>query len=59
VPAAVIVFPGSGIIGNLAGKAKKLRIRALDRRGGAYPVSLEASAIAVSISIRAQYDIIL
>jgi hypothetical protein len=35
VPAGVIVFPGSGITGNLADKAKKLGIPLLDHRGGA------------------------
>ena len=35
VPAGVIVFPGSGITGNLADKAKKLGIPVLDHRGGA------------------------
>jgi len=34
VPAGVIVFPGSGITGNLADKAKKLGIPVLDYRGG-------------------------
>ncbi len=32
LPAGVIVFPGSGITGNLADKAKKLRIPVLDHR---------------------------
>ena len=32
VPAGVIVFPGSGITGNLADKAKKLGIPVLDHR---------------------------
>ena len=32
VPAGVIVFPGSGITGNLADKAKKLGIPVLDYR---------------------------
>ena len=35
VPAGVIVFPGSGITGNLADKAKKLGIPVLDHRSGA------------------------
>jgi hypothetical protein len=35
MPAGVIVFPGSGITGNLADKAKKLGIPVLDHRGGA------------------------
>ena len=35
VPVGVIVFPGSGITGNLADKAKKLGIPVLDHRGGA------------------------
>ena len=35
VPMGVIVFPGSGITGNLADKAKKLGIPVLDHRGGA------------------------
>jgi hypothetical protein len=35
VPKGVIVFPGSGITGNLADKAKKLGIPVLDHRGGA------------------------
>jgi hypothetical protein len=36
VPAGVVVFPGSGITGNLADKAKKLGIPVADyRRGGA------------------------
>jgi hypothetical protein len=35
VPTGVIVFPGSGITGNLADKAKKLGIPVLDYRGGA------------------------
>ena len=36
VPAGVIVFPGSGITGNLADKAKRLGIPVLDhRKGGA------------------------
>ena len=35
VPTGVIVFPGSGITGNLADKAKKLGIPVLDHRGGA------------------------
>ena len=34
VPAGVIVFPGSGITGNLADKAKKLGIPVLDHREG-------------------------
>jgi hypothetical protein len=34
VPVGVIVFPGSGITGNLADKAKKLGIPVLDYRGG-------------------------
>ncbi len=34
VPAGVIVFPGSGITGNFADKAKKLGIPVLDHRGG-------------------------
>jgi YspA, cpYpsA-related SLOG family len=34
VPAGVIVFPGSGITGNLADKAKQLRIPVLDHREG-------------------------
>ncbi|MGB0084810.1 MAG: DUF2493 domain-containing protein [Rhodomicrobiaceae bacterium] len=34
VPAGVIVFPGSGITGNLADKAKKLGIPVLDHRQG-------------------------
>jgi len=34
VPVGVIVFPGSGITGNLADKAKKLRIPVLDHREG-------------------------
>jgi hypothetical protein len=33
VPTGVIVFPGSGITGNLADKAKKLGIPVLDHRG--------------------------
>ena len=32
VPAGVIVFPGSGITGNLADKAKRLGIPVLDHR---------------------------
>jgi hypothetical protein len=32
VPAGVVVFPGSGIPGNLADKAKKLGIPVLDHR---------------------------
>ena len=36
VPTGVVVFPGSGITGNLADKAKKLGIPVLDHRGGAY-----------------------
>ena len=32
VPAGVIVFPGSGITGNLADKATRLGIPVLDRR---------------------------
>ena len=35
VPAGVIVFPGSGITGNLADKAKKLGIPVVDHRGSA------------------------
>jgi hypothetical protein len=35
LPQGVIVFPGSGITGNLTDKAKKLRIPVLDERGGA------------------------
>jgi len=35
MPTGVIVFPGSGITGNLADKAKKLGIPVLDYRGGA------------------------
>jgi hypothetical protein len=35
VPVGVIVFPGSGITGNLADKAKKLGIPVLDLRGSA------------------------
>jgi hypothetical protein len=31
--AGVVIFPGSGIIGNLADKAKKLGIPVLDDRG--------------------------
>jgi YspA, cpYpsA-related SLOG family len=34
VPAGVIIFPGSGITGNLADKAKQLRIPVLDHREG-------------------------
>ena len=34
VPMGVIVFPGSGITGNLADKAKRLGIPVLDHRGG-------------------------
>ena len=34
VPVGVIVFPGSGITGNLADKAKKLGIPVLDHREG-------------------------
>ena len=34
VPAGVIIFPGSGITGNLADKAKKLGIPVLDHREG-------------------------
>ena len=34
VPAGVIVFPGSGITGNLADKAKRLGIPVLDHREG-------------------------
>jgi hypothetical protein len=34
VPVGVIVFPGSGITGNLADKAKKLGIPVLDHRDG-------------------------
>jgi hypothetical protein len=34
LPTGVVVFPGSGITGNLADKAKKLRIPVLDRREG-------------------------
>jgi hypothetical protein len=34
VPTGVIVFPGSGITGNFAGKAKKLGIPVLDHRQG-------------------------
>jgi len=34
VPAGVIVFPGSGITGNSADKAKKLGIPVLDHREG-------------------------
>ena len=34
VPAGVIIFPGSGITGNLADKAKKLGIPVLDHRDG-------------------------
>ena len=34
VPAGVIVFPGSGITGNLADKAKKLGVPVLDHRQG-------------------------
>ena len=34
VPTGVIVFPGSGITGNLADKAKKLGIPVLDHREG-------------------------
>jgi hypothetical protein len=32
VPAGVVIFPGSGITGNLADKAKKLGIPVLDHR---------------------------
>jgi hypothetical protein len=35
LPAGVIVFPGSGITGNIADNAKKLGIPVLDHRGGA------------------------
>ena len=35
VPQGVVVFPGSGITGNLADKARKLGIPVLDQRGGA------------------------
>lgn len=35
VPTGVVVFPGSGITGNLADKARKLGIPVLDHRGGA------------------------
>jgi hypothetical protein len=35
MPTGVIVFPGSGITGNLADKAKKLGIPVLDHRGSA------------------------
>jgi hypothetical protein len=34
MPAGVIIFPGSGITGNLADKAKKLSIPLLDHREG-------------------------
>jgi hypothetical protein len=34
LPTGVVVFPGSGITGNLADKAKKLRIPVLDHREG-------------------------
>ena len=34
VPTGVVVFPGSGITGNLADKAKKLGIPVLDHREG-------------------------
>lgn len=34
LPAAVVIFPGSGITDNLADKAKKMRIRVIDRRKG-------------------------
>ena len=34
VAVGVIVFPGSGITGNLAGKTKRLRIPVLDHREG-------------------------
>lgn len=35
LPEAVVIYPGSGITNNLADKAKKMRIRVVDRRGGA------------------------
>ncbi len=34
LPTGVVIFPGSGITGNLADKAKKLRIPVLDHREG-------------------------
>lgn len=34
LPAAVVIFPGSGITDNLADKARKMRIRVIDRRRG-------------------------
>jgi hypothetical protein len=34
VPTGVVIFPGSGITGNLADKAKKLRIPVMDHREG-------------------------
>ncbi len=36
MPAGVVVFPGSGITGNLADKAKKLGIQVFDHRGGGH-----------------------
>ena len=40
VPAGVIVFPGSGITGNLADKAKRIGIPVLDHREGAVTAPL-------------------